>query len=557
MGITAHRVSRRSILTGTASFFALSACAVVEIPPAPLIARAANLDGFVYHPVPLHLDLCILSYQLYAQSLVWPFDPYYEKFGGDAAREAKMNSVRSWVAARKPSDPGPAVGGYRGPGALAGFPNNPLHDPIVFRYDTLRPWQPALSLPEVSWTEQQAPSVITSRIADVMMCYRPRGSAVDAVQIDRVARAGRAAVRGARDQLIAFEGETGDKGELGQPGSQSMMGFVLKRHIAGSHDYDIHIVFRGSRSGEVFRTATRALSETAATGNPDWITDLGFYFATASQISTVGRLHRGIMRSTISIVPKVMASLARIAANSNGKHPKRIFVTGHSLGGGLAAQFASAVMLGNAIGPDGKGPAMPAELRNWPWTTLKLITFGAPVSGDKRWAEALTVDKLQSDFFESATWGTTLTDPEGLPINSPEIASRLADPTRPVAYRILNPKDRITPVRYLGGKHVGQTVYVARVDPLGLVDPNVHEPADIRDRIIAALNDPAAPPNGWHYRPVSDLSPINDPDNPGTPIAIDRLAAAITRYYRLKAMGFDQARFQSDYTLFKRIVFAR
>lgn len=29
---------------------------------------------------------------------------------------------------------------------------------------------------------------------------------------------------------------------------------------------------------------------------------------------------------------------------------------------------------------------MPAALRDWPWTAMKLVTFTAPVSGDADWA---------------------------------------------------------------------------------------------------------------------------------------------------------------------------
>ena len=555
--LTEGHISRRGALIGTASPLALNACSNILIPPASSVTRAADLDGLPYHPVPLHLDLCILSYQLYAQSLVWPFDPYYERYGSDAAREAQMDRVRSWVASTDQTDPGPANGGYRGPGSLAGFDNNSQHEPIVYRYDTLRPWNAALSLAEVNWIEQETPPAIARQISDVFMCYRPSGSAADATRIDPVARAGGSAASGARDQLFAFEGDTGDKGEPGQPASQSMMGFVLKRQFFDSGDYDIHIVFRGSRSGNSLRTARQALSRTEARGNPDWITDLGYDFIGseegAGDISTIGKLHRGFVQSVRSMLPKIIACSSRIADQSEGRPPRRIFLTGHSLGGGLAIQLSSAVLLGDRFGPDGEGPDMPRSLRNWPWTALKLITFGGPVSGDQQWAEALTSGKLQSRFFEKAAWGTTLTDPDGIAVNAPEIVLRLADRTRPAAYRVLNPADPITSLRLLGGKHVGQTVYVAPTKRLGFVDPAAHEPLDIRARIQTALNDPSVPQTGWRYRKLNELSPESDLDNAGDPEEFDKLIGAILRYYQTHTIPFDQARLKRDYAVFRKI----
>jgi hypothetical protein len=42
------------------------------------------------------LDLCILSYHLHAQTLIWPLDPYYECSTPEKRRMEFMNALRTW-----------------------------------------------------------------------------------------------------------------------------------------------------------------------------------------------------------------------------------------------------------------------------------------------------------------------------------------------------------------------------------------------------------------------------------------------------------------------------
>lgn len=418
-----------------AAALALGACAAqMRNTAPPEVARSQDLAGLPYTPLVYHLDLSILAYQLYSQTLAWPFDPYYEDLAdrGDD-RRLMMDRVRAWAQTPGARQGGPRFGGYRGPGLLAGFPDNPRSDPIVYRYDRLAPWRPTLSNPSDRWTEFTPPAAITGSIGEVYMCRRPRGRPAGAVAVDRVASRGGTG----GDVLLAFEGATGDKGEPGQPGSQSLIGFVLLRRLPGG-GHDIHIAFRGSRSGSAERAIFQGNYTETASGNPDWITDLGWYRIGpgegAAAISTIGGVHRGFATSMTQTLPQVMACLGRAASLAGGQRPRNIYVTGHSLGGGLAQQFVSAMLLGDRYGPGGAGPAMPARLRNWPWTNVKLITYGAPTAGDQTWAETLTVEALQSVFF-----GTTLepVDLKGLAVHDPSIVPRLTDPARPAGYRVL------------------------------------------------------------------------------------------------------------------------
>ena len=217
--------------------------------------RQQDLGGLPYHPLVYHLDLSTLAYHLYSQTLVWPFDPYYEESSNwDWDRTAFIRKVSAWAEIRgtQQVDRGTGLDSYRGPGVLGGFDNNAAHDPIVYQYDRLYPWSHTITNPDGTWVEYLTPGRITGQIRDVYMCYRETGQPEDEVAIVPVPVAPRSGERAAdaRDVLLAFEGGTGDKGEEGQPASQSLMGFVLLRNWAdGSGKYDVHIAFRGSRSG--------------------------------------------------------------------------------------------------------------------------------------------------------------------------------------------------------------------------------------------------------------------------------------------------------------------
>src|SRR5690348_9946276 len=121
---------------------ALAGCQIIEPPPPP-----ADLGTFPYHPLVFELDLAILAYQLHGQSLVWPFDPYYEDNADTrgTARDTLMSLVRGFAERRGAAQVAAQAGldAYRGPGALAGLPDDAGHDPIVYDYARIHPWSPA------------------------------------------------------------------------------------------------------------------------------------------------------------------------------------------------------------------------------------------------------------------------------------------------------------------------------------------------------------------------------------------------------------------------------
>lgn len=528
-------------------------------------ARQEDLGGLPYHPLVYHLDLSILAYQLYSQTLVWPFDPYYEELNNMRwDRTQFMRKVRSWAGYEGASqvESGAGLASYRGPGDLGGFDNNEGHDPIVYQYSRLYPWSHTITNPDGEWVEYLTPRQITRQIRDVHVSYRESGEPLGKVAIEPLSTvpANDDRAPDARDLLLAFEGGTGDKGEAGEPASQSLMGFVLLRHHRPDSDnYDVHIAFRGSRSGNLYWAIWRGNWTRGAEGNPDWITDLGSYKlgpdSGGGHVSRTGNVHRGFARSTDAILPQLFGALDKAAELRPGGRPDRIYVTGHSLGGALAQHFVSAVLLGDRYGPDGTGAAMPASLRNWPWRQIKLITYGAPRAGDEEWARTLTTKKLESEFFSTPI--DTL-DRSALKVTDPTIVRRLIDRDRPAGYRVLLTTDPITTEKIVGGKHVGKTVYVNKRRIMDMVTPwlkgDSHEPLEIRALMIAGLADPRIPSTAWRYHAMTDLNPGRDAAGQGSLAEYEKLAGAVQRYYRDNGLWFDHRSFERSFDLFRTLL---
>lgn len=555
----ANRDTRLSLLL-VSLLLALAGCGGQSQVAANAV-KQQDLQGLPYNPLVYHLDLSIFAYQLYGQTLAWPFDPYYEESNNLSWDRAQfIERVRAWAKTEgaKQVKRGTGLDGYRGPGVLGGFDDNASHDPIVYRYDRLHPWSDTLTNADGVWTEYLTPKEITQQIRDVYVCYRETGQAEGAVAVDQLISAPGAHAPGARDVLLAFEGGTGDKGEAGQPASQSLMGFVLLRYWAGSDDYDVHIAFRGSRSGSAGRAVRQSFSDDGANGNPDWITDLGYNpvgpETGGGHIATTGSVSRGFARSMASISPQLFRCLSEVANLGAGGPPKRIYVTGHSLGGALAQHFVSTVLLGDRYGPAGAGDAMPSVLQSWPWGHIKLITFGAPRAGDARWAETLTTEGLESEFFSTAI---DPVDRNAFEVTDPSIVPRLIDKNRPAGFRVLISKDPVTTEKVIGGKHVGKTVYVNEPGLLDLFAPPdfaAHEPWKIRKFMLASLADPRIPATAWRYRDMMEVNPERNEEQRGSSAEFVKLSAAVDRYYHDNNLSFDQAAFARDVDLFQTIL---
>lgn len=514
---------------------------------------------FPYHPLVYHMDLSILAYQVYGQSLVWPYDPYYEELDANkGARDGLMKRIADWAAqtGKKQIDSKPGIAGYRGPGSLNGFPNNGGHDPIVYRYGYINPWSNALNNAAGKWTEYLTPKSITGRIKSVQVCFRPAGGQDSEVSTSTIRARSKVGTEAATDYLLAFEGGTGDKGERLQPASQSVMGVILVR-TKPDERYDIHIAFRGSRSGSAGRAVLEALSDAKASGNPDWITDLGYNRLGADQgiahVSTKGMVHRGFAKSMESIFPSLFRCLESAAKLKKDKKPDNIYVTGHSLGGALAQAFTSSVLLGNQYGPRGSGKRMPVALRQWPWKSIKLISFSAPRIGDATFAKELTEVHLQSEFFTSPV---NPVDVNALRPNDASILSRLLTTSRPVGFRVLHSKDPITTEKGAGGKHVGKTVYVNKPKFTDVVSPpdfSAHEQKVIRDHMLKNLGMSDIPKVAMQYRSMSEINPKRDRSERGSIEEVRQLANSWKEYNIKNDIWFDRDQIEADLLLRSRL----
>ena len=179
------------------------------------------------------------------------------------------------------------------------------------------------------------------------------------------------------DHLVVFEGGTGIAGAT-EP-AWSLMGFVLMQKTPTG--YDAHIVFRGSRSGSALsKTVWKAQDFIGnAKGNPDWITDLrGGKQIEQPLISKVGKVTQGFAES----LPTMLGPITACCQYLEQKYPapEHVFVTGHSLGAGLASQFVSAVEQGSY------GDELRKAVKSWPWDNTTLMAFAQPIPGDSDWA---------------------------------------------------------------------------------------------------------------------------------------------------------------------------
>lgn len=317
----------------------------------------------------LNCDLCILAYQTYHQSVIWPLDPWYEVLARGATERRAYFMRRVHAFARTlPSRTDTTL--YAGPGCVGGLGGqNTELDPILTSFGQIRPRDPALTGDGAVFIALKAPSYVTDPIRRVSACtyagpFRhafPHG----AVGITEIIDYGTG-----HDELIAFEGGTGSF--EGSDAAFSPMGYVLKRTRA-DRSWDAHIVFRGSRSGNAVRALLSARDGTfcGPSGNADWVTDMASKQKVDDYVG--GAVAVGFAAALRHCMGTLQYALRRLHQKYGA--PQSIQVAGHSLGAALASLCCGALTSGIP------GTELRKLLPGWPFDALRGYLYALPPVG--------------------------------------------------------------------------------------------------------------------------------------------------------------------------------
>lgn len=365
MSISRYRLQRLTVVVSSAVVMLVSSFGII---------RDARAQESTVPQSVLNLDLCTLAYQLYHQSLCLPLDPWYDNMSR-VGSDRRTNICRFTHDYAK--DLSLTQGFYCGPNAVRNWADGNLRlDPILTNFQHLDARLPAFTRDGERYMALCAPDYLTKNIKTIEgVRYKSKPTSFPYNDVERFM------IRdypNGDDHLIVFEGGTGIAAAGGEP-SWSPMGFVLMHKTRTG--YDAHIVFRGSRSGSALSktvwNAQAILGE--AKGNPDWITDLrSDKQIDQPLISKVGKVTQGFAECLPTMLGPITAC-CRYLEHRYGA-PQHIYVTGHSLGAGLASQFASAVEQGSY------GDELRNQVASWPWNDTTLVAYAQPIPGDTTFA---------------------------------------------------------------------------------------------------------------------------------------------------------------------------
>lgn len=262
------------------------------------------------------LELCRFSYKMYAQTVKFPFDPFFE---ADAKHtDTKLNITRKRMMA------------YIHDNVFHTPPNDDKRkfDPIQYRLDA--PPNPSKSVVYRGEIDNSylvfVPGTWDKKIGEYAG-FDLRGNKLPAPT----------SLDSGNCRCGYFQGQTGMTVTHPNSGWTSFLGAVIYEPATKT----AYIVFRGSRSGNGGRAAKGAQFYSA--GSPDWVTDMNhlkeaepfnpnFDFGDSAGRSDL-RLAAGFWKSYTSSHESMEKAFAYAVG---GGEVNSICVTGHSLGGALA-----------------------------------------------------------------------------------------------------------------------------------------------------------------------------------------------------------------------------
>jgi hypothetical protein len=269
------------------------------------------------------LEACRFIYKAYAQTCVYPLDPFFEAQHGlligkgmykDTARTRLMAEVHQQYKSTETK-----------------------LDPV--EYDLSKPPNPHEGVVYRGGVEDEPYIFFQPREFDLKIASYS-GFALDGQKVDG---GGSLPSVGGRRVCAFFQGKTGMTPSTKLGGWPSWLGAV----VYDPTENVAFVIFRGSRSGNGARAALGA--QFMDKGSPDWVTDMNYMLEEHVNewggVKACSGFYYAYKSSRVSL-------LAAYKAAVGGATPATTYFTGHSLGGGLA----QAAYLDWALTRADKGP---------------------------------------------------------------------------------------------------------------------------------------------------------------------------------------------------------
>lgn len=262
------------------------------------------------------LEHCRFAYKLYAQTCVYPMDPFYEAHG-----EGTLQTARDRLMAKVHEAKGTSADVKKFDPIEYDFTKTPNpHDGVVYR----------------GGAKKEPYTLFHPRPLDKEIVYS-RGFDLEGNAVGAAVQT--ASLTGSR-RNCPFMGRTGMTKNHPDAGWQTWLGSVVYDPVKKV----CVIVFRGSRSGVGSRALLQAQFKSA--GSPDWVTDMNHLKDAKVQYLKGAHLACGFWFAYESCRKSLKAAYLEAVGNDA---PKAIYITGHSLGGALAQCCYLDLMMGGEL----------------------------------------------------------------------------------------------------------------------------------------------------------------------------------------------------------------